>query len=595
MTEDNQPGADGVDRLRRRQGEVKPSRTVSLRLRLGFLAALAMTLVIAERTVSIVRLERSDLAAAERHVFEVTERGVSQYQNALVSIRTMLATLASDSQMTPEDAFSFSPGTDPQAPPPDPGLTPSTPEICSRLGRVLEVVPVADSLAVTAANGIVRCGTSPNAEGLDLSGRDYFRIAMRGIPSIDTVARSFVTGLPSVYAAQPLVAPGGRVAGVLVARVNIRELFPLEIASELGPGAEMMIVDPAGRVMITYPEDPTLIGREMGQKAFVAPSLSRTSGTVTAQGPDGVRRIYGYSRLPSTNMHLLVGVDERTILTPIERATFQAGMTLLLASCIIFLGLWIAGERLIVAPVRALANRLVRFGRGEAIETERAPTLITEIQPLAVAFESMTEELTRRENALRSANRRLSSLASLDPLTGIANRRSFDAVAALQWGTASQIAMLILDIDHFKKFNDRYGHKEGDDCIRRLAQALASTVRGTDIVARIGGEEFAVLMPGATIEAACDVAERLRAAVEKLAIPHDGLPAGFVSISVGCAACRPEPEITLSDLFVAADRALYEAKAAGRNAVRCAPSVRHEPDPEAAIVSSSDRGTSADG
>ncbi|QIB34041.1 sensor domain-containing diguanylate cyclase [Ancylobacter pratisalsi] len=550
------------------------ARTVSLRVRLGVLAAIVMTLVIAERTYSIVRLERDNVAAAERHVFELTERGVGHYENGLTAVRTMLVTLASDTRMTTEDAFSIPRDANVPASTPDPGLTPAAPELCDRLHHVLEVTPVAASLAVIAGNGIVRCGTAPNAAGLDVSNRDHFKIAMRGIPTIETVSRSLVTGAPSIYADHPLVGPSGRIIGVLVARVDIEELFPRGLVDELGLGAEMMIIDPSGAVMINYPDDPALIGQNLHQEDFVARAMSRTSGTVTANGTDGVRRIYAFSRLPGGNMHLIVGVDERTILAPIERATFQAGLTLLLASLLIVIGLWIAGERLIVTPVKTLADRLVRFGRGEDVQSDRSPALVVEMQPLAIAFESMAEELMRRESALRSANRRLSSLASLDPLTGIANRRSFDAVAALQWGTAPQLALAILDIDHFKRFNDRYGHQEGDHCLQSLAQALAATVRGTDIVARIGGEEFAVLMPGAPLGAAADVAERLRKAVERAAIAHSGAPEGIVTVSIGCASCRPSPQLTLSDLFVAADRALYAAKHAGRNTVRCTVNVQ---------------------
>nr|WP_250152388.1 diguanylate cyclase [Ancylobacter radicis] len=185
----------------------------------------------------------------------------------------------------------------------------------------------------------------------------------------------------------------------------------------------------------------------------------------------------------------------------------------------------------------------------------------------------MSSELTRRENALRNANRRLNSLASLDPLTGIANRRSFDTVFALQWSAGQPLAILLIDIDAFKSFNDRYGHRAGDGCIRAVAQLMAGTVRASDVVARIGGEEFAVLMPGASLTAAADVAERLREAVEGLAIAHADQPGGIATVSIGAAACTPTPDLAPGDLFVAADLALYASKNAGRNRVRLAEKV----------------------
>ncbi len=225
--------------------------------------------------------------------------------------------------------------------------------------------------------------------------------------------------------------------------------------------------------------------------------------------------------------------------------------------------LWLAGSHLIVRPVQALAERLIRFGRGE--QDERAQRhRIVELQPLVTAFEAMSGELTRREGALRNANGGSSRLASLDPLTGIANRRSFDTVFALQWSAQQPLAILLIDIDSFKSFNDATA------TARAMAASAPSrnccgAVRATDVAARIGGEEFAVLMPGSGLTAASDLAERLRTAVESLAIPHAGLPGGWVTVSIGAAACTPAADLARADLFVAADMALYEAKHGGRN------------------------------
>jgi len=534
-----------------------------------------MALVIGERTVSIARLQNESLAAAEQKVLEFTERGLGQYQNVLAAVRAMLGTLAANPRLVPVDSFSASPQTGEIMQAPDAALTPSTPEICAQLNDVLKVVPAVESLSVVAANGVVRCSTVANAAGLELSTRDYFRIAMLGIAYVDTVPRSYITGHPGIYAAQPLIGPSGRVAGALTARVDVAELFPRDIISGLGPSSQMMIVDPAGVVMAVYPDQPELIGKDLRALDFVGLSLSRTRGTISTNGMDGVRRIYGFSRLPDSNMHLLVGVDRDVILAPIKSATWRAALTLLAASLIIFLGLWVAGERLVVNPVRSLAERLQRFGQGDAGAREGggSPRRVAELEPLTAAFEAMANELTARESELRNTNSRLSDLASLDPLTGIANRRSFDVAAAFCWSAETQLGMLIVDIDEFKKYNDTFGHKEGDHSLRKVAQVMAAALRGTDVVARLGGEEFAVLMPGASMRAAGEAAERLRREVERLAIPHPSLPDGVLTVSIGCAACEPSPELSLSDLFVAADRALYAAKTSGRNRVRFADGV----------------------
>ncbi len=176
----------------------------------------------------------------------------------------------------------------------------------------------------------------------------------------------------------------------------------------------------------------------------------------------------------------------------------------------------------------------------------------------------------------------LQRLTTQDALTGIANRRAFDHALGLEWHQARRsglpLSLMMIDIDHFKAFNDRYGHLEGDRCLRAVARALqAGAVRTTDLVARYGGEEFAVLLPLTDAEAALHLAERLRSAVEDLAIGNEASGNGRVTISVGVASMHaPWPQaLSLDDgalrgsaaLVEMADQALYAAKAAGRNRV----------------------------
>ena len=173
-----------------------------------------------------------------------------------------------------------------------------------------------------------------------------------------------------------------------------------------------------------------------------------------------------------------------------------------------------------------------------------------------------------QREALARANDRLRELSELDPLTGIANRRCFDAALHDQIGTlaASQPLLLLIDVDHFKRFNDTYGHPQGDECLRLVAAALRAELRqSSDMVARIGGEEFAVLLPSADEVSADDVAERIRLGVERLQLVHVGRPDSppIVTISVGVAKAFVHD--TAAALIARADAALYSAKATGRN------------------------------
>ena len=161
---------------------------------------------------------------------------------------------------------------------------------------------------------------------------------------------------------------------------------------------------------------------------------------------------------------------------------------------------------------------------------------------------------------LTTENRRLARAAMVDPLTGVANRRAFDVhIEGLQ-GSA---VLLIIDIDHFKNYNDLEGHRSGDDCIRRVARALAANVlRSEDLIARYGGDEFAAILHDIDLEDAIHVAERIRRAVSDLGIPTQE---GTITVSIGLAAFLPGEEA--SDLVRRADEALYRAKSEGRNRV----------------------------
>ncbi|WP_168201714.1 diguanylate cyclase domain-containing protein [Phreatobacter aquaticus] len=173
----------------------------------------------------------------------------------------------------------------------------------------------------------------------------------------------------------------------------------------------------------------------------------------------------------------------------------------------------------------------------------------------------------------------LADLAGKDGLTGIANRRTFDQTLATEWLRCQRerqcLSLLMIDVDHFKRYNDAHGHQAGDECLRRVASALGVTIlRPADLVARYGGEEFAILLPGTDAAGAREVGEKVRAAVEALALPHGaGGSLPFVTASIGCATAWPKVLDPLShnDLVEAADRALYMAKHAGRNRVETSP------------------------
>lgn len=186
------------------------------------------------------------------------------------------------------------------------------------------------------------------------------------------------------------------------------------------------------------------------------------------------------------------------------------------------------------------------------------------INPSVVKARVKTHLTLKRQTDL------LKQMVFIDGLTGIFNRRYFDDRLMAEWGRASrnqeQLSLILIDVDHFKQFNDRYGHQSGDDCLRQVASALKRTLwRPCDVVARYGGEEFACILPDTDLQGAMQVASRLGEAVMQCKIPHaDSVKCGFVTVSLGVGVHGADCPGEMAHLLALADDNLYRAKRAGR-------------------------------
>ncbi|HEX5354546.1 MAG TPA: diguanylate cyclase [Rhodanobacteraceae bacterium] len=198
---------------------------------------------------------------------------------------------------------------------------------------------------------------------------------------------------------------------------------------------------------------------------------------------------------------------------------------------------------------------------------------------VCTVFDAIAEQVAGAIHAARllreleTANRKLRELSMIDGLTGIANRRCFDARIAEEWrrqaNAEAPLALLMVDVDCFKALNDARGHLQGDECLRDIARLCSEGVRGdSDLVARYGGEELAILLPGCTLEDADRVAHELCAGVREQRMPHPDSPVGpHVTVSIGVGAVQPTGRMSPHDLIAAADLALYAAKRRGRDCV----------------------------
>ena len=189
-----------------------------------------------------------------------------------------------------------------------------------------------------------------------------------------------------------------------------------------------------------------------------------------------------------------------------------------------------------------------------------------------------------RTQELQESNRKLTALSATDALTCLPNRRAFDDMLAREWGRAKRsgepLALAMIDVDCFKAYNDCYGHQAGDACLREVARILAAGVhRSTDLAARYGGEEFALIAPVTSAEQLAGIADKIRAALHALGLPHERSTTDCVTISIGVAAMSPTEKQSAELLVRAADRALYRAKENGRNCVMQA----EEPAPKAPL------------
>lgn len=212
---------------------------------------------------------------------------------------------------------------------------------------------------------------------------------------------------------------------------------------------------------------------------------------------------------------------------------------------------------------------VVQLLAAQAVVAMDNARLYAQVQEYSRSLEARVAERTAQ---LAQLNIELQALADRDGLTGLANRRRGDRYLAESWARLQRdrlpLSLVLFDVDHFKAYNDGYGHQQGDECLAAVAAAAASaTPRAQDLLARYGGEEFVIVLPDTDAEGARLVAERVRRAVEALAMPHAHAAGGQLSISVGVATVVPGPELTAAELLRRADQALYAAKRSGRNRV----------------------------
>jgi GGDEF domain-containing protein len=554
---------------------------LSIRARLMILALIAIVPLVLERihNEQFDRGERVD--AAYKQALGLAQRAAAAQNDVIVSARAFLTVLA---------------GTHVIA-------SPSDPSCSALLKSIAKPEQWIRSLSVADRDGRIVCSSNSEAPGLDISKRPHF---INAVKSGTFVVGDYFMGTrdksPFVIASLPQRNADGSADSVILATLDLNWIGQIASALAVRSGSIMLLIDGQGTVLAHEPQPADWIGRRLGDHPLVKDMLAQPEGVVTAASLDGVRRIFAFAGLPGTNAHVAIGFDENEVLRRADSAMWLAFTELGTVTFFVLLSIWFGADRLLVRPIRLLVETAGRIGRGEDKAHATKLPWVAEFIPLAIALDEMTEKLDAREQELRDINSQLRELAQLDSLTGLANRRTFNAHLFSEWKSAvvrqQQISTLMIDVDHFKAFNDRYGHVQGDACLRKVGQVLKTCTRvnlnvgppsgsaerraqanvstpghNAQLAARYGGEEFAVLLPGVGLETATRIAERIRRAVEDLLISHAGAPCGFVSISIGVASVVPSERDSPQELTEAADACLYEAKQRGRNTVVTRPDV----------------------
>jgi GGDEF domain-containing protein len=550
----------------------RTKRALSIRARLMILAIIAFVPLVLER-IHNEQFDRGQrVEAVYQEALSLARRAAAVQNDVIVSTHAFLTVLA---------------GTHVVANPSDLACNPL-------LKNIAASEPWIRILSVANNDGRIVCSSLPGAIGLDISQRPHF---INPIKNGTFVVGDYFMGTrdraPFIVASLPQRRTDGSIESVVLATLDLNWIGQIASALTVRHDSIMLLVDGNGTVLAHEPNPTGWVGRKLGDHPLIKSLLKQREGVVTAASLDGIRRIFAFVELPGTNAHVAIGFDENEVLSQANSAMWLAFTELGSVTFLVLLSIWFGADRLLVRPIRVLAEAAGRIGRGEDKTHAANLPMPAEFIPLAAALDDMTDKLDTREQELRDINTQLRELAQLDSLTGLANRRTFNAHLFTEWKLAIKrrqpMSALMIDVDHFKPFNDRYGHVQGDTCLRKVGEALKACTRSRDLAvptdarlaaahpvalgsntqlaARYGGEEFAVLLPGIELEAATKIGERIRAAVEELLIAHAGAPWGFVSISVGVATIVPGEHASPQELTETADACLYEAKQRGRNTV----------------------------
>ena len=466
------------------------------------------------------------------------------------------------------------------------------------LDRLLKAYPSFLRALATDADGDIVAARAANGRAMALAGenaadRDWFRAPRdSGLAHVSDGYRARIDGDQALVAVSAPLLREGRFDGVLQASLPVERLVRERASTLRRRGLELLLLDRGERVVYAssglrwhFPDATGALGADIRDGASASGQIARArilpgllAGDERAY-VDAVRMRIGWTVA-------VIAPEQRLLASSLPRLGLLLGL-LAATTFGVLLVLW-RMRRLLATSMGRLLGSLHGYALGGTLDPSQLSRMPEELQPLAggigdlasrmnAAYGELQDVLDKREQAIDDRTRALSDavakldrLSRTDALTGCLNYRGFQEEGLRLWRAAADragaFAVLAIDIDHFKAYNDHYGHLHGDGALKRFAGVVrGALLHGDDVLARQGGEEFAVLLPGATLVQAQAAAARIRERLREADIAHAAAPEGRVTASIGIAAMQAGLPVPLGTLLTQADAALYRAKSAGRD------------------------------
>lgn len=432
------------------------------------------------------------------------------------------------------------------------------------------------SMGIHSPEGQLICNAVSGKADPNASDRRYFRLAAQSRKfAVGSHQAGGAAGPAGINFGYPLVNGDKKLVGIVYAGLDLKKMNELTARTPLPEGGRLTILDSDGVILARQPDAVGGIGEKERNPRVIEAIRGATNDVFEAEDTDGVRRLFamqgvGVNPDGGVPLHIAVSIPRRIIFADANKALLQTVVGIVIATSLLLFGAWYGVELAVLKRLRTLLAVTNHIRAGDLSARTRFPPSEEDLCQLGNALDDMAQALQKRDADLKQALRELSEQVITDPLTKLNNRRYLwdflgrDLIRARR--AVLPVAAILFDIDHFKRFNDTWGHEAGDLVLRSVADVIRQNVRGSDIACRYGGEEFIIILSEATRTVAVQRAETIRRDIERMQLVLGDQPLERVTASFG-VALYPTHADNAEGLVRAADDALYRAKGGGRNRV----------------------------